>query len=180
MPNAIVKSLQRRFGKTMPFSKLSLEAKLAMIWYMAIDGEAWTTPDVEGDFKYTAAIGSPSGNKAYQKFIAKNMDWFDKKYGHLVFGLAMVPREEFEKSLLANFRKNPDMNHLHSMESFIKEYREGGPTVNHKNFSWPVIFSNYPEELIQDGWHRMHCYLNKQIATIPCIYYLEKVKYWKP
>ena len=175
MANRIANALVKKYGKVMAFKDLPLGFKLSMVWYMAINGEAWAVPDMDDGISH---LKTHKNEQAYQKFLAKNMAWFDKKYGHHKFFVAMVPRAEYCKSLMANFKKNPDTKHLATVESFLKEYEQGGPVVNHKDASWPVILSDFPEELIQDGWHRQHCYLNKGIPVIPCIGYLPKVKYY--
>ena len=168
MANRIVNALVKKYGKVMAFKDLPLGFKLAMVWYMAINGEAWTYPG-----------WAPAASHATMKsWLADNMDFYDKKYGKLKFVMAMVPRAEYCKSLMANFKKNPDTKHLATVENFLKEYEQGGPVVNHKDASWPVILSGFPDELIQDGWHRQHCYLNKGFPVIPCIGYLPKVKYY--
>ena len=173
MANSIVNKLKKAYGKTMAFKDLPMGAKMAMIWYMAINGGAWETPDNVGDIKFNWAAKKGITKETelkYQRFLQRNMAWFDKRYGNKRFGLAMVPREEYEKSLLANFKKNPEMTHLHTKEAFLEEFK--GVGVNHKTAAWPVIFSTFPEELIQDGWHRQHCYLSKKFPVIPCLYYL--------
>ena len=166
--NPIANKLKRRYGKVMPFAALPIEAKLAVAHYMAVDGEAWEQPPAakkkNGQYRRMG--------KQLNSLLEANMDFFDANYGKKKFGLALVPREEFEASLFANFKKNPDTSHLATVDGWKKEYAEGGPTVNHTNFNWPVILSSFKDELLQDGWHRMHCYLTKKVPVIPCLYYI--------
>ena len=174
MANRIVNQLVKKYGKVMAFKDLPLGFKLSMVHYMAVDGEAWEL--CPAAFTRTGAYRRLGAN--LNQILADNISFYDERYGHLKFVIAMVPKAEYCKSLMANFKKNDDMKHLSTVDGFLKEYEQGGPVVNHKDASWPVILSGFPEELIQDGWHRQHCYLNKGFPVIPCIGYLPKVKYY--
>ena len=189
MANRHVNKLVKAYGKVQAFKNLPLGFKLAMIWYMARNGEAWTTPDQEGNvdfdwgkkaWTHRSITSQTMTEEKYKVFLTKNMAWFDKRYGHMKFKTAMVPHEEFRKSLLANFKSNPEMTHIHTLKQFQELYQAGGSGVNHKDASWPVIFDDYGDSLLQDGWHRIHCYLNKGFPVIPCIGYLPKVNYEDP
>ena len=163
MANRVVNQLVKKYGTVMAFKDLPMGFKLSMVWYMAVDGEAWTYPG-----------WAPAASHATMKsWLADNMDFYDKKYGKLKFVMAHVPRKEYEEALVAChkiFAKQNGEEPPKDASQFV-----GG--VNHKTATWPVIFSNYTEELIQDGWHRQGGYLHKKIAAIPCIGYLPRVKY---
>ena len=130
MENKIVAKLVEKHGKIMKFKNLPIDAKLAMIWYMGLDGEAFIIPKnlIETD------------KEKQKQVFRKNISYFDKKYGNRNFGLAYVPRLEFEKSLLDNMGKDSadfDLN------NFISD------TTKHKKNTWPVILSCFEElELI--------------------------------
>jgi len=156
MPNKIAKKLSKKYGKIVSFRNMPLGFKLAMIWYMGIDGEAWNIPEEFCKHK---------SEKKIQNTLKKNISYFDKEYGKKKFGIAFVPREEFELSLLKNFKTNPETTY-----NDLTEFLTGDINL-HKDASWPVILSEFEDELIQDGWHRMDCYLSKKIKMIPCIYY---------
>jgi hypothetical protein len=163
--------LAKKYGKVMPFSQLPLGAKRAMIWYMAVDGEAWKMPPLTKKLQEHQGVlfGKDDPSPLIHKFILKNMDFFDKHYGKVKFGLAMVPRSEIEAALMKSFKA------LKSGHDTLKEWlneREGEGIPRHKTTDFPTIFSSYKDDgLFQDGWHRVSAYLKQKKEIIPCLYY---------
>lgn len=45
---------------------------------------------------------------------------------------------------------------------------EVGDTPDHKDV-WAIILDADYEDVIWDGWHRFHCYIEKNISVIPAI-----------
>ena len=157
--------LIKKYGKVMLFKKLPMGSKLSMVHYMAVDGEAWALPKEtmkkDGSFR--------KAGKALNALLEKNMAFFDKTYGDTRFGLATVPREEVEVALLNGFKNDHDNRNIKTIE----DYFAIASTANHKTADWAVIFSSFDDDnILQDGWHRLTCYLEKKVKTIPCLYYV--------
>lgn len=168
-------------GKVVPFAKLPLSYQLAMIRYMAFDGEAWEVPE-ESDVVY---VGDDAKNLAAEtKWIKKNLPYWVKKYGKQKFGMMEVPMKDFCKIVYDNFN-------FHNPEEFksFKEYHKWyvGACLwknSNKHYSeiWPAILdcertytdgrvSKTDWEVLQDGNHRFHTYVELGKKTMPLIYY---------
>ena len=164
--NQFNRPLIKNHGKVMPFKKLPMGCKLAMVHYMAVDGEAWALPKevLKKDGGYRRM------GKTLNALLEQNMGYFDKTYGDTRFGLAMVPREEVEAALLKGFQRDNDNKDIKTIKDYHAMLR--GFTVKHKTADWAVIFSSFDDDnILQDGWHRLTCYLKMKIKTIPCLYY---------
>ena len=123
------------------------EPKLAMAHYMAVDmDEAWEQPDALLKRKMVNFI---AWSKVLNNLLRSQHGLLRQEIWQEEVWLGSWSRvEEFVQALLANFKNNPDMNHVHTREAFIKKYEEGGPTVNHPDASWPIhILSSFEDEL---------------------------------
>jgi hypothetical protein len=47
----------------------------------------------------------------------------------------------------------------------------GGVPDHPRTNRWPVILSSTNEETLQDGWHRLHCYVRQRARLIPAVRY---------
>lgn len=56
-----------------------------------------------------------------------------------------------------------------SFGDYHRMYISGGDIPNHTG-RWAIILSDDEREIILDGWHRFHCYVEKGIQIIPCVY----------
>lgn len=124
------------------------------------------------------------GHKLYRKYRGKKMKFMDlpeyaKKavevyfieefemdiYGNTVFGYVEIPRIELEKHIEngVDFRYN-------NFEEYHQWYMGGGDIPEHTEV-WAVILDSdiRTDEVLLDGWHRFHCYVEQGIETIPAI-----------
>ena len=177
MSNIWNRPLIKKYGKVMAFKDLPMGAKMAMAWYMAVDGEAWALPK-----NWTRGGNGEWSEKLQEhakKQLAKNMDYFDKEYGKKKFGLAMVPREEVEAIMFKGLQwraKSEGAPSYTSFSAWLKAYTEdySGGIPNHKTADYPSIFGDFKDDLLlQDGWHRFACYCKKKVKVLPFIYYLK-------
>lgn len=59
-----------------------------------------------------------------------------------------------------------------SFEAYHRWYVSAGDMPNHgRSNRWPCIASSDPDELIWDGWHRMHAYIAAGDDTVPLLRY---------
>lgn len=96
------------------------------------------------------------------------------KYGFLI---GEVPTEvlirEIERVQGGRGEIDPDFEKYHQW--YIDE--RAGPMPDHgpKN-RWPVTLSQYyEEEVLEDGWHRLHDYYRKGHKTIPVMEWVKRV-----
>jgi len=146
--NKFVRKLIEEFGgTTVAFKDLPTEAQKAMAHYMAADGEAWETDDLRT---------------------------CRRKYGRVRFGVVRVPRQVLETECVRNFLSASDKHNQtwETFEEYHQWYMEDSVVENHGDSVWPVILNCFPDEILQDGWHRFHHYVENRLETVPCLYYV--------
>jgi len=177
--------IKRYKGKTVPFKSLPKEYQMAMIHYMAIDGEAWETPEFEKKYENLPSVRSIKGLKNAREWISKNLSFWIKKYGVVKFGMMEIPSMElmtiiFERDKEADQAESYDAFPFENFQAYHKWYvnTAGGlskVTDQHYNEKWPVILGSTIDkdyEVLQDGWHRFHTYIRRKEKTIPVMYYV--------
>lgn len=80
-----------------------------------------------------------------------------------VFGYVEIPMKELKAVIGC-----PDNLPYKTFEEYHKWYMDGGDIPSHKDV-WAVILSS-DDEIILDGWHRFHSYVEKDVKMVPCIY----------
>ena len=144
----------------LPFAELPLPYQMAMVWYMAIDGEAWDCPEL---------FDLPEITKAD---VEKRMPHFIEHYGTRPFGVVTLSSETLKSAVM-------DDEEIASSFSSWEDYHEwytshsDMPAHGHEN-RWPVILWNGNTETLQDGWHRFHSYIRDGHSDIPVIFYPER------
>ena len=168
-------------GAKVAFKDLPLNHKLAIAWYMAVDGEAWEMVKWNRGRK----VWSDAIAKRCRSAIKKNIAHFDQKYGHLKFGMVDVPMKEFGEMVLKVAKAGSlDAEHYRSMKSFkeMNDFylsRETCPI--HTELGWPAILNcsdNDDGLLLEDGWHRMNTYYKNGVKMMPLVYYIKGIKYY--
>ena len=167
-------------AKVILFKNLPIQHQYAIIYYMAINGEAW---GVSNEIGRAIVRGWDIRDKfthlAEEKILKaalrtkKSMAFYIEKYGNWKFGVADIPTQEIIKSIMQerdlkkNFTSFPEYQNWFN-ESLCKS--STNPKHPKKN-RWPCILSSYDDEVFEDGWHRFHCYSKRGDSTIPCVYY---------
>ena len=143
----------------MPFRDLPVPARLAMAHYMALDGEAWVLPP-----EYIHA----SVQRLSREFRSM-LPWFTKEYGSQLFGLVEIPMNILTETIMQDdeLRNSGFLN----FDDFHEWFSETGIPNHPKTSRWPVILSDYPEETLQDGWHRLNDYYRQGARTVPAVYF---------
>jgi|TARA_Y100000034_G_C6675939_1_gene296955 cobalamin biosynthesis Mg chelatase CobN len=88
-------------------------------------------------------------------------------YGTIEFGYVILPVDA-----LLDFWRNckSDANeHFEDFDAYHKWYQNEGNHIT--NPTWPVILSNFDDEILQDGWHRFHAYIELGANEIPAVWY---------
>ena len=141
----------KNHGKIILFKNLPLPAQLALIHYMAVDGEAWEYVE--------------SNN------IKRKLSFYIKKYGNIKFGYVNIPIEELTKAII-KIEKDIDSHTFKDFKSYHNWYVDSQEMPNHRiSHLWPVILSNFNDEILQDGWHRLNDYYRKGVKMIPAVYF---------
>lgn len=168
---SVTNSLIKKYnGKVFKFKDLPKEAQAAIAHYMAIDGEAWEHPE-DFPFKTTSC--------KYGEAVFERTEWWAKEYGSEKFGLVVLPTEEIIRAIMS---RDSDMTDdfgkgVENFPAYHDWYLNHiGQMPNHKNSIWPVILrgeSGRPFEFLEDGWHRFHDYVRKEVKEIPALWYPE-------
>jgi hypothetical protein len=160
----------------LPFRDLPEEHRLAVAWYMGVDGEAWADildgeadgvdgcPDIGEDREGWAAF--------WKARLLAAMAAIDEAYGDVPFGVTTLDTER----MLDFIERDPE----------CRVGEDGGPSyrenlrANTKGDShpttgrWPVILSSTDDETLQDGWHRFGAYVRAGCRDVPAVFYPEE------
>jgi hypothetical protein len=145
------------------YADLARPHQLALAHYMAVDGEAW-----ESLLKLPAGRNSP---RAIRKALAKALPEYVTRYGPVQFGVAMLKATDVIKSVAGDTEIAEDWP---DWKAYHQWYcgQDSGPAVDHpRRNRWPVILSTFDDETLQDGWHRLHCYIRQGARKIPVVFY---------
>jgi hypothetical protein len=112
---AVASIIKKYKGIKIAFRDLPINHKLALVWYMAVDCEAWEMP---GNYVPSNRSWSWSKMKRIREFFRKNIIHFDETYGHLKFGMVNVPMEEFGEIILKVAKAGCDGSDYADMKSF--------------------------------------------------------------
>lgn len=142
-------------GKQICFRDLPLSHQLAVVHWMAVDGEAWDVlfEDFPGELK---------------EQLQASMPLYVAQYGDQQWGVVDVPAEAIKAAIM----QDPEIADDHSTwESYHQWYLEASDVEDHgRSNRWPVILSSDNEETIMDGWHRLHSYMRAGDATVPALF----------
>jgi hypothetical protein len=95
-----------------------------------------------------------------------------RNYGKTKFGYGRVPTPELCKACYANIQVSPVSDHdFVSFSDYNCWYLNQGNVIDHGKSVWPVILNDFPDEFLQDGWHRFHSYVAKKLKSIPVLYF---------
>jgi len=140
------------------FSELPTPFQMAIIWYMAVEGDAWDKVDLPN-------INEDNFKNGFNDFLPD----FVKIYGDRKLGVAYLKSDKICGSVM----QDPEIAEEFSSWSEYHSWYTSGSTPNHPdNDLWPVILSDDDSETIHDGWHRFHSYIRKNIATIPAVFFM--------
>ena len=158
------KLIREHGGKIYKFRDLPREAQLALVQYMAVDGEAWElAPGLED------ACGEKG--KGWHKILARFLPFYVKGYGKVEFGyIASIP----VKVLIASILEDADAGDWKAKGWQALQDWYMGHGVKHTAPSrkpWPVILSSFDDETLEDGWTRFHQYAEKGLEACPALWY---------
>lgn len=157
-------------GRVLLFKDLPRPFQMAMVHYMAIDGEAWEVLGAVAKLAFHKH--SP---KVWANAISKSLDLYVEEYGKEKFGMVNIPTEVLTQAIWnSKDAQESDFKKTYgTFENYAEWYRNGPHMPKHPaKDRWPVILGGDPiQEVLQDGWHRFHCYVKQNASIIPCIYY---------
>jgi hypothetical protein len=147
--------------KVLPFRELERPYQLAIGRYMAIDGEAWADALPANAFW-------PS-REQQRKGLRRCLSKMVKLFGDELFGVALLPSAVMQAAIMESKELSEDFP---NWEAYHAWYVNAGDIPNHgRKDRWPVVLSDFEDEFMQDGWHRLHCYLKRGDDTIPAVFY---------
>lgn len=147
------------------FQDLSAPYQMAIIWYMAFDGEAWATIDYPDN--------APFFDKEFAKStIVAALPKYVAAHAETLFGVSVFSLHDVKEAVMAGAEIGGDFE---SWESYHKWYIGGEDVQEYAHdCRWPAIVSGFDDEVFQDGWHRMHSYARSGHKDIPVVFYPEE------
>lgn len=150
--------IMRNHGHIMRYDQLDVGAQKAVAWYMAVDGEAWEIPPrLAKWFDFKRIVGS--------KQISRYLAYYRKNYGMCRFGRADITTEDLLRVMTPYAVKNGLAENMLEHFKSSSSYHQADDKI-----PWPVILAA-DEEIIQDGWNRLTCYVQRGMEKIPAVWY---------
>lgn len=143
------------------FAELPVTYQDALIYYMSVDGAAWAVKDGWEDWQWGDGT-CPEFRAEVMEDIAKFRQRFVAAYGERRFGIATLPYQTL-------------IDCVNGDEAFENRKYEVNETPNTSEYvipTWPVILSDFPDETLQDGWHRFDEYCVRKI-DVPVTWYAD-------
>jgi len=152
--------IDKHKGRIYPFSKLPLTAQLSIAHYMGVDGSAWLQKDDFGVFD--------NGSRYIIEGLTSKMDAIVDCYGATEIGYVVIPVEAMKEFWTKC--KSDDRLYFRDFDTWHKWFINHGKPA-YKKPTWPVILSNYDDEILQDGWNRFNAYIAAGATEIPAVWY---------
>jgi len=128
------------------FSNLSTPYQLAIVWFMAVDGDAWDGVDL-----------STYDIKDLKLTLPDLLVDFVSLYGDVLIGSVILKSVFVIESIMSDV---DIADEFASWEEYHSFYLRCGDIPEHsKQSRWPVMLSNDDCETLRDGWHRFHSYM---------------------
>ena len=176
-PKQFIKSADKQSNiLVMPFSSLPPNHQMALVWYMAVDGEAWNISLVEDP------LNNDWSNANVRRVLRRHMRRFVDVYGGTEWGIGEVLTKDLtayvwrcmsEKGIWGSDFDSFQQYHEWYIEN---DLRRSGKRHNMQQ-RWPIIYtlndSGFDDtyyDPIEDGWHRFHAYVRAKHSTIPIVY----------
>lgn len=141
-------------------AELPTPFQMAIIWYMAVEGDAWDKVDLFN-------IDEDNFKSCFNSFLPK----FIEIYGDRKLGIAYLNADRICDSVM----EDPEIAEDFSYWDEYHAWYTSGSIPNHPdNDLWPVILSDDDSETIHDGWHRFHSYIRKNTTHIPAVFFMPK------
>lgn len=139
------------------FEDLPVPYQLAIVFFMAVDGDAWDRVDL------------PLLTEENQHAVLTEMlPMYREMYGNTVFGVATLSTAALQASVMAD----PEIaDSFASWDEYHRAYLSGGAPEHPETDRWPVILSDEDSETLRDGWHRFHSYVRDGAVEIPVVFF---------
>lgn len=141
------------------FAELSMPNQLAIVWYMAVDGDAWCNVDMSP----LLDVDDPKAA------LVELLPQFVKAYGDARFGIVCLTPAAIQKAVMDDAEISGSFS---SWDEYHAWYLAAGDVPSHPcTERWPVILSSDDSETITDGWHRFHGYMRDGAPGIPAMFF---------
>ncbi|MDU8350915.1 hypothetical protein RYA05_03285 [Pseudomonas syringae pv. actinidiae] len=124
----------------------------AMVEYMACSGGAWE-------------LGDDVDSKC-----PESLSLSIERYGDHLMGVVTLSTEDVKAAIMKTGEIAEDFK---TWDDYHKWYKGAGdvPVYDYQD-RWPVILCAFSDEVLQDGWHRLHAYISAGHQDIPAIFYV--------
>lgn len=144
------------------FRDLPVTHQLAIAHFMAIEGEAW---------ELLGPLEGASDSETVKASLEAALPEYVKKYGDCHYGVVDLPAESVKQAVMLDEELASSFS---GWDEYQAWYLGGGGIPEHPPTNrWPVVLSNYDDETLRDGWHRLHSYLRACATTVPAVFYPE-------
>lgn len=161
--------IRQNGGRIMPYRNLPIEARHAIAYYMAIDGEAWDCPKRLDDSWTPRGQLMTRFKRAHRFFV--------NRYGDQRFGYVELPTRQLVEAAWEYRQQFPIDHRFTTLDDYHRWYLSERDAPSYGKSVWPVILNGSQDDdgagLLQDGWHRFHGYVAHGVEMIPCVWYAQ-------
>lgn len=172
-----MKQLIRKYkGRVVKYKYLPKHFQKSLALYLSIDGDLWDFPYETWKKHSIWDKECPTDNdrEKYDSYLLRVMSrninsHYIKKYGNVKFGTVEIPTEVIAQEIVNQGYPNPNIKTVEQYKEWMRKYL---CIPNHpKKNCWPVILSDYTDDVLQDGWSRFSNYMTRGDKIIPCVYF---------
>lgn len=156
------------------YRDLSAAYQKAIAQYMSVDGEAWAF--VGGDrYGFGAEMDA-------DRFWADHLAGYVAEHGHRRFAVLELELAELAAAIMAGDHElraqfGGDWDAYHAWYQQHQQTPDRGMPAGSAEI-WPVVLDSDHPSPLQDGWHRLHDYVQRGLTVIPAFGYLDDEIYY--
>lgn len=137
------------------FADLPVSHQMSIIWFKAVDGQAWDGVDL-----------SPYHD--LKQALYALLPRYEDLYGNVLVGMTFLDTSAIQAAVMCD----PDIAETFACwEEYHSRYVLGGVPEHSQKDRWPVILSDDDEETLRDGWHRFHSYVRDGASVVPAVFF---------
>jgi len=113
-------------------------------------------------------IEEASDASEYKAKLQAALPHFVESNGDSTWGMACIPVERMKAAIMADAEIADSWA---SWEDYSKWYMAGGVGAHSNEDRCASLLSNHDDETLQDGWHRLHCYIAAGNVDVPVVFF---------
>lgn len=172
-----IKMIKKYGAKIVCYSDLPQAHQLAIARWMTIDCESWPMLGKLAEEAESVRATDYRDPKKWDKYmkdlnnlLKQSIHLYARKYANKKISIVEIPTVVIKKEMM---KRSEDLEEAFSnWDEYHRWYAKNNRVPNHSDKDrWPCILSGFNDEVVEDGVHRLHCYIKQGVKKIPCVFY---------